>query len=144
MFGALDLRRDRLYGHVKRRRGRTQFLEFCRYLRSLYPPEVRIALVLDNFSPHLSTRTDPRVADWAGTHSVELAYVPFYATWLNRIEPSSALRYFAWTAPDHPTHRDQASMIRRDIAWRNRHVQDSGSATSPSGRRSPDPAREDL
>jgi hypothetical protein len=36
--------------------GRTQFLAFVRYLRSLRPPEVRIATVADNFSPHLSTR----------------------------------------------------------------------------------------
>jgi hypothetical protein len=33
-------------------------LTFCRYLRCLYPPEMRIAIVLDNFSPHLSTSKD--------------------------------------------------------------------------------------
>ncbi|MEI5098288.1 hypothetical protein RB200_06015 [Streptomyces sp. PmtG] len=33
----------------------TTFREFCRYLRDLYPAEMRIALVLDNFSPHLTT-----------------------------------------------------------------------------------------
>jgi hypothetical protein len=27
------------------------FLEFCRYLRSLYPPAIRIAIICDNFSP---------------------------------------------------------------------------------------------
>jgi hypothetical protein len=125
MFGALDLRRDRLYGHIKRRKGRTQFLEFCRYLRSLYPPEVRIALVLDNFSPHLSTRADRRVGEWAEANNVELAYVPFYASWLNRIEPQfTALRHFALDGTDHPTHAAQASMIRRYIGWRNRHAHD--------------------
>jgi hypothetical protein len=35
-------------------------LVFCRYLRSLYPPEVRIAIVMDNFAPHLSTQKDGR------------------------------------------------------------------------------------
>jgi transposase len=73
-------------GHVKTRKGRTEFLAFCRYLRSLHPPNVRIAIVLDNWSPHLSTKTDQRVGDWAATNNVELAYVPFYASWLNRIE----------------------------------------------------------
>ena len=53
-----DLNRDKLYGHVKTTKNRTTFLAFCRYLRSLYPPEVRIAIVLDNFSPHLSTNKD--------------------------------------------------------------------------------------
>jgi hypothetical protein len=51
-----------------------------------------------------------------------LAYVPFYASWLNRIEPQfTALRYFALDGTDHPSHKEQASMIRRYIAWRNRH-----------------------
>lgn len=125
LLAAYDLSRDRLYGHIKVRKGRTEFLEFCRYLRSLYPPEVRIAIVLDNFSPHLSTKKDTRVGDWAEANNVELAYVPFYASWLNRIEAQfTALRYFALDGTDHESHRAQARMIRRYIAWRNRHADD--------------------
>jgi transposase len=112
------------YGHVTTRKGRTQFLAFCRYLRSLHPAEVPIAIVLDNFSPHLS-KTDARVGEWAAANNVELAYVPFYGSWLNRIEAQfTALRYFALDGTDHGTHRAQASMIRRYIAWRNRHATD--------------------
>jgi transposase len=125
LLAAYDLSRDRLYGHIKTAKGRTQFLEFCRYLRSLYPPEVRIAIVLDNFSPHLSTKKDPRVGDWAAANNVELAYVPFYASWLNRIEAQfTALRYFALDGTDHESHHAQSRMIRRYIAWRNRHAHD--------------------
>jgi transposase len=92
-------------------------------LRSLHPASVRIAIVLDNFSPHLSTKTDTRVGDWAAANNVELAYVPFYGSWLNRIEAQfTALRYFALDGTDHPSHAAQASMIRRYIAWRNRHA----------------------
>jgi transposase len=80
-----DLSTDRLYGHVKTRKGRGEFLGFARYLRTLHPPGVRIAIVLDNFSPHLSTKTDDRVGRWAAANNVELAYVPFYASWLNQI-----------------------------------------------------------
>ena len=79
--------------------------------------------MLDNFSPHLSTKTDRRVGDWAAANNVELAYVPFYGSWLNRIEAQfTALRYFALDGTDHPSHTEQASMIRRYIAWRNRHA----------------------
>ena len=125
LLAAYDLSRDRLYGHVKTRKGRTEFLAFCRYLRSLYPPDVRIAIVLDNFSPHLSTKKDPRVGEWAKANNVELAYVPFYASWLNRIEAQfTALRYFALDGTDHESHQAQASMIRRYIIWRNRHAED--------------------
>ena len=125
LLAAYDLSRDRLYGHIKPRKGRTEFLAFCRYIRSLYPPEVRLALVMDNFSPHLSTKTDSRVGDWATDNNIELAYVPFYASWLNRIEAQfTGLRYFALDGTDHPSHKAQGRMIRRYIAWRNRNAHD--------------------
>jgi transposase len=125
LFACYDLSRDRLYGHIKAHKGRTEFLAFCRYIRTLYPREVRIAIVLDNFSPHLSTNSDPRVGEWAATSNVELAYVPTNASWLNRIEGHfAALRYFTLDGTDHVTHIEQARMIRRYIAWRNYHAQD--------------------
>lgn len=125
LLAGYDLSRDRLYGHIKTRKGRTEFLAFCRYIRSLYPPQVRLAFVLDNFSPHLTTKTDSRVGDWAAASNVELAYVPFYASWLNRIEAQfTGLRYFALDGTDHPDHATQGRMIRRYIAWRNRHADD--------------------
>ncbi len=34
----------------------------------------------------------------------------------------TALRYFALDGTDHNSHAEQASMIRRYIAWRNRHA----------------------
>jgi len=123
LLAALDMNRDRLYGHVKTTKNRTKFLEFCRYLRSLYPLEVRIAIVLDNFSPHLSTTKDDRVGRWAAANNVELAYVPTNASFLNRIECHfTALRYFALNGTDHRSHEEQNSMIRRYIIWRNHHV----------------------
>jgi hypothetical protein len=46
-------------------------------------------------------------------------------TWLNRIEAQfTALRYFALDGTDHATHKEQASMIRRYIIWRNNHAYD--------------------
>ena len=123
LLAALDMNRDKLYGHIKVNKKRTTFLEFCRYLRSLYPPEVRIAVVMDNFSPHLSTKKDSRVGNWAAANNVELAYVPTNASFLNRIECHfTALRYFALNGTDHRNHEEQNSMIRRYIAWRNRHA----------------------
>jgi transposase len=125
LLAGYDLSTDRLYGHIKSRKTRTEFLAFCRYLRLLHPPEVRIAIVLDNFSPHRSTKTDTRVGDWADANNVELAYVPFYGSWLNRIEAQfTGLRYFALDGTDHNSHREQASLIRRYIIWRNTHLTD--------------------
>jgi len=125
LLAAYDLGKDKIYGHIKTTKNRTKFLEFCRYLRSMYPPGVRIAIVMDNFSPHLSTKKDQRVGVWAAENNVELAYVPTNASWLNRIEAQfQALRYFALDGTDHRSHDEQNSMIRRYIAWRNRHAQD--------------------
>ena len=62
LFAAYELGEDKLFGHIKPRKNRARFLEFCRYLRSLYPPTIRIAIVCDNFSPHLTTRKDARRA----------------------------------------------------------------------------------
>jgi transposase len=125
MMGAYDLSRDRLYGHNVPKKDRTAFLRFLRYIRSWYPPDVRIGIVLDNFSPHLSTKTDRRVGEWAAANNVELAYTPTYSSWLNRIEAQfQALRYFTLDGTDHASHREQASMIRRYIIWRNRNAHD--------------------
>jgi hypothetical protein len=103
--------------------------------------------VLNNFSPHLSTKTDRRVGQWAAANNVELAYVPFYGSWLNRIEAQfTALRYFALNGTDHDSYREQASMIRRYIAWRNRRVTDPNlrkvirRAATIKRRRLPDPS----
>jgi transposase len=125
LLAAYDLGEDKLYGHVKARKTRTQFLEFCRYLRSLHPSGVRIAIICDNFSPHLSTKKDSRVGDWAEANNVEIAYTPTNSSWLNRIEAQfTALRYFTLNGTDHRSHKEQASMIRRYIIWRNQHAYD--------------------
>jgi transposase len=125
LLAAYELGEGKLYGHIKPRKTRARFLEFCRYLRSLYPPQVRIAIICDNFSPHLTTRKDKRVGAWAAANNVEIAYTPTNCSWLNRIEAQfTALRYFALDGTDHATHEEQGSMIRRYIIWRNNHACD--------------------
>ena len=93
--------------------------------RSLHPLHVRIAIICDNFSPHLSTKKDSRVGDWAQASIVEIAYTPTNSSWLNRIGAQfTALRYFALNGAGPRTHKEQASMIRRYIIWRNQHAYD--------------------
>ena len=48
LFAAYDVAEDKLFGHIKPRKTRARFLEFCPYLRSLYPPDVEIAIICDN------------------------------------------------------------------------------------------------
>jgi transposase len=125
LFAAYDLGKDQLYGHIKNTKNRSKFLEFCRYLRSLHPVGKRIAIICDNYSPHLTTKRCHRVADWAQANNVEIAYTPTNSSWLNRIEAQfTALRYFALDGTDHPTHKAQGSMIRCYITWRNKNAAD--------------------
>jgi transposase len=125
LFAAYELGEDKLYGHIKPRKTRARFLEFCRYLRSLYPRSVRIAIICDNFSPHLSTRKDARVGTWAKANNAEIAYTPTNSSWLNRAEAQfTALRYFALDGSDYAGRKEQASMIRRYIIWRDNHAYD--------------------
>jgi transposase len=125
LFAALELGTDKMYGHIKKRKRRGEFLQFCRYVRSLHPAGVRIAIVCDNFSPHLSTRKDKRVGQWAAASNAEIAYTPTNSSWMNRLECQfTALREFTLNGTDHASHREQGSMIRRYIAWRNRHTSD--------------------
>ncbi len=85
---------------------RTAFPAFVKHLRSLHPPEVQIAIVLDNLSPHLSTKNDTRVGDWAPADNGELAYTPTYWSWLNWIEAEfQGLRYFTLDGTDHTPRR---------------------------------------
>jgi len=112
LFAAYELGEDKLSGHIKPRKTRGRFLEFCRYLRSLYPPETRIAIVCDNFAPHLSTAKDGRVAAWASANNTEIAYTPTNSSWLNRVEAQfTALRYFALDG-QHAVNADQ-----RQVDW---------------------------
>jgi hypothetical protein len=154
MFGALDMNRNWMYGHVKSTKNRTTFLEFCRYLRSLYPPEVRLAVVCDNYSPHLSTSKDDRVGVWAA-NNVEIAYVPTNASYLNRIECHFwALRYFALNGTDHRSHEEhhkwrsptpppslhsEAGTTGLSAPQRSQHP-NTRSSTGTAGSRQPDPA----
>ena len=70
-------------------------------------------------------RKDKRVGRWAAASNVEIAYTPANSSWMNRLECQfTALREFTLNGTDHATHREQGSMIRRYIAWRNRHTGD--------------------
>ena len=80
-------------------------MSFCPYVRTLHPPHVRIVIVLDNFVPHLSTKTDTRVGEWAEANNVELAY-------------TAALRQLA------QSDEARAFLIRRYIAWRDGNAHD--------------------
>jgi transposase len=84
---------------------------------------LRIAIICDNFSPHLTTRKDKRVGQLAAANNDEIAYTPTNSSWLNPVEAQfTALRYLALNGTDHTSREEQASMIRRMIRGGNRRT----------------------
>ena len=123
LFAALELGEDKLYGHIKPRKTRGRFLELCRYLRSLYPATTMIAIICDNFSPHLSTRKDRRVGTWATANNGEIAYTPTNSSWLNRIEAQfGPVRTFVMGNSDYRNHPALARRLQDYLRWRNAHA----------------------
>jgi hypothetical protein len=123
LFATYELGEDKLYGHIKSRKTRARFLEFCRYLRSLYPPtQDRHHLRQLQPAPEHGQRQQGRDLAECEQRRDHLYADQFVL--VNRIEAQfTALRYFA-LGTDHASHKEQASMIRRYIIWRNNHAYD--------------------
>jgi transposase len=118
LLAAYDLAQDRMYAHMKEHKTNVEFLAFLKYLRSLYPLDVLLYLILDNFSPH----TVPRILEYMAANRIEIALTPTNASWLNPIESQvGSLVRFAISNSDPRDHAEIASSVRRYIAWRNRH-----------------------
>lgn len=118
LLAAYDMKADRLYAHRKRHKRWPVVLAFLRYLRSLYPVEERLYVILDNYATHRRAE----VVDYARDNNIELVYTPVNASWLNRIECHFApLRHFVFKNSNYASHGEMGTAIRRYIAWRNRH-----------------------
>jgi hypothetical protein len=120
-MAALDLRTDKMYGHVKLNKNRTTFLPSAATCARCTRPR--------SGSPSCWTTSPPPVDEEGparrrvgGSQQRRTGLRAHNASWLNRIECQfKALRYFALDGTDHRSH-DEHSMIRRYIAWRNRHA----------------------
>jgi transposase len=116
MWGAYDMKTDRLFGTFSPRKNWIEFLKFMRWLRRRYRSSGTLYIVLDNASYHLKTE----VRDWAAKHRIRFYFTPSNASWLNRIECHfTALRKFALDNSDFRTHEEQQEAIEQYLSWRN-------------------------
>nr|WP_249938538.1 hypothetical protein [Streptomyces mirabilis] len=70
----------------------------------------RLAIVCDDYSPHLTIRRCRRVADWAEANDVEIAHTPTDSSWLDRIEAQfTALRCPTLDGADPPATQSKAA-----------------------------------
>jgi hypothetical protein len=71
----------------------------------------------------------------AAARNAEIAGTPASSPWMNRIECQfTALREFTPNGTGHTTHHEQASMIRRRIAWKTATPAIPAHARSSPGR----------
>ncbi len=119
LFAALDLKSNKMYGHMKKRKRAVEFLQFLKYIGSLYPIKERLYIICDNFRSHKKEK----VLTWAEENNVELVFTPTNASWLNPIECHfEPLKKFAVSNSNYQSHQEQARAISRYISWRNREA----------------------
>jgi transposase len=112
-----DLETDRLYGRFTTHKTAKDMLSFLRWVRSRYPRTQKLHIVMDNYSPHITTE----VLAWAKDHNTRFYLTPTNGSWLNRIECQfTALKKFALQPSDYRSHEDQQVAIESYLTWRNR------------------------
>lgn len=112
-----DVHADCLEGAVRKRKGSKDILAGLRRLRSCYPIETRIYLIMDN----LSSYKHKDVISYIEGNNMEVAWTPTYASWLNVIEAHfSSLKKFVLSNSDDLSHHERRKRIGRYLTWRNR------------------------
>lgn len=115
----LDLRSNKIYGHIKKRKRWHELLHVLKYVRSLF--KEKLYIIQDNFKPHIKEE----VRTWCKNNNIEIILTPTNASWLNRIECHfTALKKFAIKNSNYKNHKQLGSAIRRYLIWRNKNAED--------------------
>ena len=84
LMAGLDLGTGHIHRAVVERHRSREFVAFLRQLDGAYPSGVRIRLVLDNHSAHVSKETRAYLATTA--NRFEFVFTPVHGSWLNLVE----------------------------------------------------------
>jgi transposase len=87
LFAALDVATGNVIGQCFRRHRTMEFKRFLDYVDSQVPADLKVHLVLDNYSTHKA----PAIKRWLQRHQrYYLHFTPTHSSWLNQVE-----RWFA-------------------------------------------------
>jgi transposase len=115
-LGFLDVHGNVLNGLVCKRKTSQGVLSAIQHLRTCYPKEQHIYLILDNLSSH----RHKNIQDFTSANRIHLTWTPTYASWLNRIESHfTPLKKFTLSNSNDPDHRTRRKRIYRYLTWRN-------------------------
>lgn len=84
LLAGIDLVTGEVIGSVEERHRSREFVEFLKKLDAHYSPELRIQIILDNHSAHISKETNAYLA--TVLDRFELIFTPKHGSWLNVIE----------------------------------------------------------
>lgn len=84
LMAAIDLLDGHVHGQVVDRHRSREFVEFLKSLDQHYKPEMKIRVVLDNHSAHISKETRAYLA--SVPNRFDFVFTPKHGSWLNLIE----------------------------------------------------------
>lgn len=112
-----DVHDDKLWGYVRPRKRRQEVLEALKRMRRRYRADLRVHLILDNFSPHKVAQVEP----WCRGNNVHLIWTPTNASWLNPIECQfTPVKEFVIRNSDYTDHQKLRHALDRYARYRNK------------------------
>ena len=84
LLAGIDLVTGEVIGSVEERHRSREFVDFLKRLDAHYSPELRIQIILDNHSAHISKETKAYLESVPGRF--EFVFTPKHGSWLNVIE----------------------------------------------------------
>lgn len=84
LLASINLLTGKVYGKVYDRHRSREFVKYLRYIDSLYPKQIKIKMILDNHSSHISKETKTYLK--TVPNRFEFIFTPTHASWLNLIE----------------------------------------------------------
>lgn len=84
LLAGIDLRTGKVYGNVFERHRSREFVDFLQGIDKVYPEKMKIKIILDNHSSHISKETQSYLK--SVPNRFEFIFTPTHASWLNIIE----------------------------------------------------------
>src|SRR6266498_5985558 len=84
LLAGIDLISGKVHGMVADRHRSKEFISFLKILDIQYPPEVKLRLILDNHSAHISKETRAYLSTVPNRY--EFVFTPKHGSWLNLVE----------------------------------------------------------
>ncbi len=84
LMAGIDLLSGHVHGIVVDRHRSREFIQFLRVLDDFYPPQVKLRIIMDNHSAHISKETRGFLATKPNRY--EFIFTPKHGSWLNLVE----------------------------------------------------------